>query len=142
MQDQMLGDYRLVKQIGSGALGSVFLAEHRFIKKHFVLKVLPPELAQDRGFIERFEEEVAKLAQLDHPHLVKIHTISSVDGTYFLVTDCVVDSLGETTNLAQYMSGRKERLREDELLSVMRQIAEALDYAHKGGGGSSRIEAQ
>lgn len=133
MQDQMLGDYRLVKQIGSGTLGNVFLAEHRFIKKHFSLKVLPLELSQDRGFIERFEEEVAKLALLDHPHLVKIHTVSFADGAYFLVTDCVVDSLGETTNLAQYMSGRKERLREDELLSVMRQIADALDYAHKGG---------
>ncbi|MFC2049449.1 SUMF1/EgtB/PvdO family nonheme iron enzyme [Chlamydiota bacterium] len=134
MQDQMLGDYRLVKQIGSGTLGNVFLAEHRFIKKHFALKVLPPELSQDRGFIERFEEEVVKLAQLDHPHIVKIHTVSFAEGTHFLVTDCVVDSLGETTNLAQYMSGRKERLREDELLSVMRQIADALDYAHIKGG--------
>ncbi len=132
-QDKMYGDYRVVKQLGSGTLGRLFLAEHRFIKKHFALKVLPPELSQDSGLIQRFEEEVAMLAQLEHPHLVKIHTVSYAEGVYFLVTDCVVDSLGETTNLAQYMSGRQERLREEELLSVMRQIADALDYAHKAG---------
>lgn len=134
MQEQILGDYRIVKQIGSGALGSALLAEHRFIKKPYVLKVLPPELCQDKTFIERFEEEVAKLALLDHPHIVKIHNVSAVEGLYFLVTDCIVDSIGETTNLAQYMAGRKERLREEELLSVMIQVADALDYAHLKGG--------
>ena len=133
MQDQMLGDYRVVKQLGAGTLGSFFLAEHRFIKKHFALKVLPPELSQDSGLFHRFEEEVAQLAQLEHPHLVKIHTVSYADGVYFLVTDCIVDALGETTNLAQYMSGRQGRLREEELLSVMRQIADGLDYAHQAG---------
>src|ERR1700722_4162486 len=133
MQEQILGDYRVIKQIGQGTLGVVLLAEHRFIKKHFVLKVLPKELCQDRGFIDRFEEEVAKLAGLDHPHIVKIHNVSFAEGLYFIVSDCVVDSIGETTNLAQYMSGRKERLREDELLSVMEQIASALDYAHTKG---------
>lgn len=132
MQDQMFGDYRVLKQLGSGTLGSLFLAEHRFIKKHFALKVLPPELSQDPGLIQRFEDEVGKLSQIDHPHLVKIHTVSYAQGAYFLVTDCVLDSLGETTNLAQYMSGRQERLREEELLSLMRQIADALDHAHKG----------
>ncbi|MCC5832965.1 MAG: SUMF1/EgtB/PvdO family nonheme iron enzyme [Chlamydiales bacterium] len=133
MQEQILGDYRILKQVGQGTLGVVLLAEHRFIKKQYVLKVLPQELCQDRGFIERFEEEVAKLAHLDHPHIVKIHNVSFAEGLYFLVSDCVVDSIGETTNLAQYMSGRKERLREEELLSVMRQIADALDFAHTKG---------
>lgn len=130
MQEQILGDYRILKQIGQGTLGVVLLAEHRFIKKQYVLKVLPNELCQDRGFIERFEEEVAKLASLDHPHIVKIHNVSFAEGFYFLVSDCIVDSIGETTNLAHYMSGRKERLREEEFISVLKQIADALDYAH------------
>lgn len=133
MQEQILGDYRLVKQIGEGTLGKVFWAEHRYIKKHYVLKILPQELCHDRDFMERFEAEVADLALLDHPHLVKIHNISSAEGRYFLVTDCIVDSLGETTTLAQYMSGRKERLREEELINILRQIADALDYAHLRG---------
>ncbi len=134
MQEKILGDYRLVRQLGAGTLGSVWLAEHRFIKKNYVLKILPEELCQDPGFIQRFEEEIANLSNLDHPHIVKVHNVSFADGVYFLVTDCIVDAIKEMTNLAQYMSGTKGRLREEELLSVLRQIADALDYAHTTGG--------
>ena len=129
-EQQILGDYRILKQIGHGSLGKVLLAEHRFIKKTYVLKVLPEELSSDRGFVQRFEEEVNGIATLEHPHIVKIHNVSFAEGAYFLVSDCIVDSIGETTNLAQYMSGRKERLREEELLRLLSQIASALDYAH------------
>ncbi|MCH9609567.1 MAG: Serine/threonine-protein kinase Pkn1 [Chlamydiales bacterium] len=130
---ELLGDYRVLKQMGQGPLGKLYLAEHRFIKRQYLLKVLPEELTQDRTFLQQFEEEVLKLATLDHPHLVKVHNVSFAEGHYFLVTDCVVDSIGETTNLAQYMAGRKERLREEELLSVLKQIATALDYIHEKG---------
>jgi len=133
MDEQFLGDYKVLKQIGAGPLGQVLLAEHRFIKKQYVLKVLPSELAYDHAFVERFESEVAKLALLDHPHIVKVHTVSEAEGLYFLVTDAVLDAAGETTNLAQYVSTHKGRLNENELLGILRQIAEALDYAHTKG---------
>ncbi|MBJ7449042.1 MAG: SUMF1/EgtB/PvdO family nonheme iron enzyme [Parachlamydiales bacterium] len=127
---RMLGDYTVIKQIGQGALGTVFLAEHRFMKRHYVLKVLPEELASERGFIQRFEDEVKILSTLDHPNIVKIHNVSSSSGTYFLVTDCIVDSVGETTNLVQFMADSKQRLSEDELMRLLRPLADALDYAH------------
>jgi len=133
---EILGDYQIIKQIGRGALGAVYLAEHRFMKKQFVLKVLPEELASDRQFVQRFEEEAARVAALEHPHIVKVHNVSHADGRYFLVADCVVDELGETTNLAQYMLSRGSRLEERELLRLLEQVAGALDYAHgkKNGG--------
>lgn len=134
MESRILGDYNIIKQIGHGALGTVYLAEHRFMKKQYVLKVLPEELSADRGFIQRFEEEVAKLVQLDHPHIVKVHNISHANGRYFLVTDCVVDEMGETTNLAQYMLVRGKRLEEEELFRLLGQVADALDYAHAKKG--------
>ena len=133
MEKRTLGDYTIVKEIGQGALGTVYLAEHRFIKRQFVLKVLPEELANDRAFIKRFEAEVTKLAQLDHPHIVKMHNVSFADGHYFLVTDCIVDSFGETTNLAQYLSVNKQSLNENESLELLTQVAAALDYAHGKG---------
>ena len=133
MQQEFIGDYKVLKQIGQGPLGAVYLAEHRFIKKPYVLKVLPHALCQDRAFMQKFEQEVARFAALEHPHLVRIHNVSFSDGNYFLVTDCIVDSIGETTNLAQYMSGRKERLREEELLSLAQQIADSLDFVHAKG---------
>lgn len=130
MDIKTLGDYTVIKPIGQGSLGSVYLAEHKFMKKQFVLKLLPQELAQDRQFIQRFEEEVGALSQLDHPNIVKIHNISFAQGTYFLVTDCIVDEYAETTNLAQYIYGRGRKIEENEVERILKQIAEALDYAH------------
>lgn len=130
METRNLGDYTLVKLIGHGALGSVYLAEHRFLKRQYALKVLPEELGNDRAFIARFEEDIAAIATLDHPNIVKIHNISYANGLYFIVTDCVVDEFGETTNLAQYVMAQGKRLDESELYKILQQVAEALDYAH------------
>jgi formylglycine-generating enzyme required for sulfatase activity len=139
-QSKILGDYNIIKQIGQGPLGSVYLAEHRFMKKHFALKVLPQEISTDRAFIQRFEEEVSKLSTLEHPNIVKVHNISYANGLYFIVSDCVVDERGETTNLAQYVISKREKLSESELYTLLEQIADALDYAHEkkiGGCGIS-----
>ena len=137
METRTLGDYTLIKQIGQGSLGVVYLAEHRFMKKQYVIKVLPEELSSDRSFIQRFEEEVGHLTALDHPNIVRIHNISFAQGYYFLVTDCVVDEVGETTNLAQYILSKGKRLDEESIYRLLFQIADALDYAHgkKGSGG-------
>lgn len=125
-----LGDYTLIKQVGHGSMGAVFLAEHRFMKRQYILKLLPEELSSDRSFIQRFEEDVSLLAALEHPHIVKIHTVSFAQGQHFLVTDCVVDEFGETTNLAQYLLSRGKKFDEETLFRLLRQLAEALDYAH------------
>ena len=134
METRNLGDYTLVKLIGHGALGSVYLAEHRFLKRQYALKVLPEELSNDRSFIARFEEDVSSIASLDHPNIVKIHNISYANGLYFIVSDCVVDEFGETTNLAQYAMAQGKRLDEMELYKILQQIAAALDYAHAKRG--------
>lgn len=133
---KILGDYSIIKSIGQGALGVVYLAEHRFMKKQFALKVLPEELSNERAFVQRFEEEVGFLGGLEHQNIVKVHNISFSQGVHFLVTDCIVDENGETTNLAQYLRAHKKQLREEELYNILVQVAEALDYAHskKGGG--------
>lgn len=134
-ETRLLGDYKVVKQIGQGPLGTVYLAEHRYMKNPYVIKVLPEELSTDRSFIQRFEEEIAQLVALDHPHIVKIHNISFSQGNYFLVTDCIVDELGETTNLAQWILGRSNKLNEEEIYRLLSQLADALDYAHSIGKG-------
>ncbi len=139
MTSRILGDYTLLKQIGQGSLGTVYLAEHRFMKKQYALKILPEELAQDKKFIQRFEEEVSQIAALDHPHIVKIHNISYVDGCYFLVMDCIVDSIGETTNLAQFIAEQGHSFIEEDLMRWVYQLAKALDYAHFRPTGLSMV---
>lgn len=136
---KIFGDYCVIKQIGQGSLGAVYLAEHRFMKKQYVLKMLPEELSTDRTFIQRLEEDVIALATLDHPHIVKIHNISFSQGQYFLVTDCIVDELGETTNLAQYVAARGKRIEEEELFRLLFQVADALQYAHNKKGSGKGI---
>lgn len=139
MESKILGDYTIIKQIGQGSLGVVYLAEHRYMKRQHVLKVLPEELASDRSFIQRFEEDVALLATLEHPNIVKIHNISFAQGQYFLVADCIVDEVGETTNLAQYLFANGHRLDEMTIYDILRQVADALDYAHSKKTGGKGI---
>lgn len=139
MDKSTLGDYSIIKQIGQGTLGSVYLAEHRFVKQQYILKVLPEELSTDRNFIQRFEKEVATFAKLGHPHIVKVHNISFAEGYYFLVTDCIVDCLGETTNLTQYLGVNKQSLNENEILELLTQVASALAYAHQTQFGGSPL---
>lgn len=136
MNKKTLGDYTIIKQIGQGTLGSVYLAEHRFVKEQYILKVLPEELSTDRNFIQRFEKGVASLAKLDHPHIVKVHNVSFAEGYYFLVTDCIVDCFGETTNLTQYLGVNKQSLNENEILELLTQVASALTYAHQNHLGT------
>lgn len=142
MEQRVLGDYSLIKPLGQGPLGSVYLAEHRFMKRQYVLKILPEELASDRGFIQRFEGEVGALASLDHPHIVKIYNISFAQGLYFIVMDCIVDEFGETTNLAKYAITMRRSFEEEELYYLLHQIATALDYAHTKKAGAKEFVHQ
>lgn len=130
-ESRVLGDYRLIKQIGQGSMGAAFVGEQRFTKKKYVLKILPEELAHDRAFLQRFEEEVGTISSFEHPNLVKIHNVSFAQGLYFLVSDCIVDAMGETINLSQYFSSRGKKLTQEELLECLHEVASALDYGHR-----------
>jgi serine/threonine protein kinase len=133
MEGKNLGDYLLIRCLGLGALGSAYLAQHRFLKRSFVVKVLDSELAHDSDFVNRFEREAAVLATLEHPNIVKVHNVSEAEGYYFLVTDPVVDEKGTATNLFEYSRQKGGRLPEDEIIRIIHQIASALDYTHEKG---------
>lgn len=134
MESKTLGDYTILKQIGQGSFGAVYLAEHRYMKRQYVLKILPEELSSDRLFIQRFEEDVSLLSTLEHPNIVKLHNISFSQGQYFLVSDCIVDDLSETTNLAKYLINNQNPLSEEIIYDILYKIASALDYAHEKRG--------
>jgi len=130
---QEFGDYTVLKQLGIGSLGEVVLAQHRFLKRTYVLKVLSNDFSNDKGFIQRFEKDVSALATLEHPNIVKMHNVSESQGKYYLVTDCIVDDKGEPHTLADYLTFRGGRLPEDEVVKIVHQIASALDFAHEKG---------
>ncbi len=130
---EQLGDYTILKKLGDGPFGDCFLAEHRFIKKQFALKVLPDEICSNPIFMRRFEAEIGEIAALDHPHIAKIHHISSASGKFFLVTDPQIDLLGQTMHLERYLELKGKGLIEEDLLELLKQVASALDFAHEAG---------
>lgn len=117
--------------MGQGSLGTVYLGEHRFLKRFFALKVLPEEFSSEGEFISRFKKEISFLAALDHPHIVKMHQVSHAENYYYLVSDCIANESGETTNLNQYLTEHTPFIPEEELVRIAQQIGSALDYAHQ-----------
>lgn len=139
MSQRQIGDYLLVQELGRGSLGETFLAEHRFLKRFFILKILPQELSSDAEFIKRFEKEVMILSKLEHPHIAKIHNASSADGIYFLASEPILDQDNHSMNLGQYFLSKHTKISEEDILRIARQIASALDFAHSSVLGSEPI---
>ncbi|MDE3011028.1 MAG: serine/threonine protein kinase [Pseudomonadota bacterium] len=114
--------------IGEGAMGAVFLAEHRNLPdKRFAIKVLLNAITSRPIFQERFNEEARHQASLDHPNIVKVHDFFREDGQYFLVMDYVD---GEPLSALIERSGAMD---ERAALALMDGILLGLDHAHRQG---------
>lgn len=132
--DEKLGDYRLIKSIGQGVFGKVYLAEHLYMQRYATLKVLSSEKGRDRAFVDRLQREMAAVSSVDHPHVAKIQAVSFAEGKYFLVTDYVPSPHGgEPMNLNDYLRevASQEPLKEQIVLSLAKQLASALDAIHQ-----------
>ena len=86
-----VGDYEIIREIGKDLLGTVYLAQHRSLKRLFTLKALAAEFAEDFAYSARFEEERGLSCLLDHPHIVRIHDATCIDGRYFIVSEARAD---------------------------------------------------
>ncbi len=119
--------YVIEGELGRGGMGVVYLAEQRFPKRKVALKVLAPELARDERFRDRFVRESNLAASLDHPNIVPIHAAGEEDGVLYLAMRHV-----EGTDLKQAIAagGPLSLERTD---SIVRQVASALDAAHRRG---------
>jgi formylglycine-generating enzyme required for sulfatase activity len=126
-----LGDYAIIKPIGLGPFGCVYLAEHRFIKQQFAIKVFSEETTSATGFAQKWENLSQFLSNLNHPSLVKVHNLAFAEGKYFIVMDPVVDSMGEGMHLGRFIELKGKTLSEKEIESLLLQLASALDYLHQ-----------
>jgi len=125
-KDHKLGKYTLVSRIGSGGMASVFKAVEDNTEQEVAVKVLPPWLDDEENFQPRFEREAAILMRLHHPHIVPILNFGMEDGIYYIVMP-----LMEIGTLRERI--RKGPLKPEEGAHIIRQIAEALQYAHDAG---------
>ncbi len=72
---ERVGSYQIVRELGRGGMGVVYLANDTRLDRQVAIKALPTELAADPGRLERFEREARTLAQLNHPNLAGIHGV-------------------------------------------------------------------
>jgi YVTN family beta-propeller protein len=122
-----LAGYRVEVLIGRGGMGAVYRAEDTRLGRRVALKVIAPKLAQDSRFRERFLRESRIAASLDHPHVIPILQAGEEDGHLFLAMRYV-----EGTDLAKLLAA-EGALEPRRAISILGQIAEALDAAHEQG---------
>ncbi|MBN1679526.1 MAG: PD40 domain-containing protein [Anaerolineae bacterium] len=121
-----LGPYRILEQIGRGGMATVFKAYHPLTDRHVAIKVLPEELAEEPGFLERFEREAKVVANLQHVHILPVFDYGEANGITYLVMPFI-----STGTLKSYLATTRPDL--DEVTRLFCQIADAIDYAHQKG---------
>ena len=121
-----LGPYEIVSAIGAGGMGEVYKAIDANLKRAVAIKILPPSFAGDAERLARFAREARVLASLNHPNIAAIYHVEETDGVFALVMELV-----EGEDLSQRIARGAIPL--DEALPIAKQIAEALEAAHKQG---------
>ena len=121
---QQLGNYRLLKRLGSGGFAEVYLGEHIYLKRKAAIKVLPTRLTSDE--MESFSDEACTIEALKHPNIIPVleFGIQESTSTPYLVMEYAPNG----TLRQQYSKGTKLSLA--TLLPYIKQVAEALQYAH------------
>ena len=119
---QQLGNYRLLRLLGRGGFADVYLGEHVYLHKPAALKVLHLRLGKQES--EQFLREAQTLAQLEHPHIVRVLDFAVQNGLPFLVMDYAVGGTLRT----RHPTG--SRLPLERVLVYVSQVASALQYAH------------
>jgi serine/threonine-protein kinase len=119
--------YEIVRQLGQGGMGAVYLARERSLERFVAIKVLRPELAEAHDGRERFRREARIAAQLSHPGIVPLHTFGEVGGIWYFVMGYVRGtSLAERLRLEGHIPF-------DEAHRILTELADALASAHRAG---------
>jgi serine/threonine-protein kinase len=122
-----LDKWLIDKELGRGGMGRVYLAHEEGSGKQAALKVLSVELAQETGFLHRFQREIDVLSQLSHPNIVRFYESGSKDGHFYFAMEYV-----DGANFEQLLLERG-RLPWKEVLDAALQICPALKHAHDRG---------
>jgi serine/threonine protein kinase/Tol biopolymer transport system component len=130
MTDELIGKrfggYEIEAVIGRGGMASVYRAHQVSMNRTVALKVLPRQFMNDDTYLQRFNREVKIIAQLEHRNIVPVHDYGEMDGQPFIVMRYM--SGGSVDDLLDHGA-----LALEDIVSVMAQIAPALDYAHTKG---------
>ncbi|MFT5154423.1 MAG: serine/threonine protein kinase, partial [Planctomycetota bacterium] len=148
---ETLGDFRLLHRLGRGGMGVVYLAEQQSLGRQVALKLIRPEMMFFEGSRDRFRREVETVAGLQHPGIVAVHSVGDEGGVPYFAMEYVrgksLEELLSATSKrdAAELTGRDldpsgtgsgylfSGTWEEACLRVMRQVCEALEFAHQRG---------
>ena len=123
----VFGGYTIVRLLGTGGMGEVYLAQHPRLPRLEALKILAKSVSADPEYRQRFAREADIAASLWHPHIVAVHDRGEHEGQLWIAMDYV-----EGTDAAQLMRDRYPHgMPPKDALEIMAAIADALDYAHE-----------
>ncbi|OBG41827.1 hypothetical protein A5672_12200 [Mycobacterium alsense] len=121
------GRYRLLSLIGEGGMGKVYKAHDTVMDRDVAIKVLPPEIAAQPGYAERFRREAYAAGRLSEPHIIPVHEAGEIDGRLYLVMPVI-----EGIDLDSLLR-RDGPMNPPRAVNVVEQLAAALDAAHAVG---------
>jgi len=128
-EGEVFAGYTIVRRLGTGGMGQVYLAQHPRLPRRDALKILPRELTTNDEFRQRFNREADLAANLYHEHIVGIHDRGEYEGQLWISMDYV-----EGTDAAQLLRGQyPSGMPKTQVVEIISAVADALDYAHSRG---------
>jgi serine/threonine-protein kinase len=124
---QTFAGYTIVRRLGAGAMGEVYLVEHPRLPRRDALKVLARQVSDDPTYRERFNREAQNAAALSHPNIVAVYDRGEYEGQLWISMAYV-----EGTDVARLLQERyRKGMPPDEVVRIVAAVADALDYAHQ-----------
>jgi len=123
------GEFEILEQLGTGAMGAVYLAKDIALSRKVAIKVIAPHLLSDETMISRFRREAQTVASLRHPNIVNVHAVRQSAELHFFVMEYIDGP--PLRNLVK----QNAPIDVEVVQSIMFQVGSALSYAHRSGGG-------
>lgn len=120
--------YRIERILGQGGMATVYLGVQEKLEREVAIKILEPEMFKDLQYLQRFLNEARTASQLNHPNIITIHDVGQVDNHCFIVMERLHESLVERVKFKPDC-----RLTPLEAFKIIRQVAVALEFAHREG---------
>jgi eukaryotic-like serine/threonine-protein kinase len=131
---RIVGDFRLLREVGRGGMGTVWEAEQISLGRRVALKLLHPHLTLSGTALRRFQLEALAAARIRHPAIVAIHQVGEVDGVHFIAQELVPDGVTLADRFAEAREGTGSGLGgHSEVALLFATLADALDTAHGAG---------
>lgn len=127
MIGRKISNYRIIEELGKGAMGTVYKAEQISLIRMVAIKVLPERLAHDPVFVQRFLNEARAIAGLSHPNIVQIYDVGQDENTYYYVMELVAG-----TSLEELVS-KSGAFPLQRACNIVARVAKALGYMHEQG---------